>query len=205
MAKKQKRDNNFVSQRDILNFRPVINFIEPDQIEPEELQREQPTTLSSIQSDTDKLISDYGIIQNLADAAQSKIDTRSKDLKITLDPIADAHIIAAVQRHFDDPNKTDITYDDYKECLGHINSQANFSTIDQNDVISASQDQFRTDFGPYATDTGRPELQPNVQSIQPLDLSNFQIQQLEKLLELLTPGITTISTKITEDAIKKII
>lgn len=204
MAKKQ-RNNDFTSQRDILNFRPVISFVEPDQIEVEEIQREQPITLSDIQNDTNKLISDYGIIQNLVDAAQVKIDDRSKDLKIKLDPISDAHIIAAVQRHFNDSNKIDITYSDYKECLSHINDQANFSTVDINQVNSASQDPFRINFGPYASDSGRPELQPDIQSVQPIDLNNFQIQQIEKLLELLTPGITIISTKVAIDAIKKVI
>lgn len=204
MAKKQ-RNNDFTPQRDILNFRPVINFVEPDQVEQEPLEREQPVTLNAIQSDTDKLLSDYTIIQNLADVAQKRIDDRSKDLKIKLDPTTDAHIIAAVQRHFNDPNKTDITYADYKECLSHINDQANFSTVDPNDIDSASQDPFRINFGPFASNSGRPELESNVQSIQPIDLNNFQIQQLEKLLELLTPGITTISTKVAADVVKKIL
>lgn len=202
MAK--KKNNDFSSQRDILNFRPVINFVEPDQIEEEFNQEEPAITLDSIKSDTDQLINDYQNIVELSTVAQTKIDARSQDLVIKLDSSADAHVIAAVQRHFGDPNKKDITYADYKECLSHINQQANFSTVDQSEVDKASQDPFRLDFGPYGANSPRPELQDNLQSIEPIDIKNFQLEQLEKLLELLAPGIGTIATKVAIDEISKI-
>lgn len=203
MAKK-KKNNDFSSQRNILDFRPHIDFVEPDQIEEISVPREAPATIASVKSDTDDLINNYQVISDLANAAQVKIDNRSKDLVIKLDPQLDAHIVAAVQRHFNDPNKTTITYNDYKECLSHINSQANFSIVDQGEIEQSSQDPFRTDFGMFGNGSPRPELQDITQSVKPIDLKNFQLEQLEKLLELLGPGISAMATKIAIDEISKV-
>lgn len=203
MSRRIQQDQNFSQQRDILNFKPRINFVEPDQIDDELPVREQPVSLDSVKSDTDQLIADYAQIEDLSNLAQQRIDDRSAGLTIQLDSQADAHIISAVQRHFGDPNKTSITYDDYRECLDHINDQANFTLVDPAEVQKASQDQFRTDFGVFGADSPRPDLQSEAQSIQPVDLKSFQIQQLEELLKLLTPGITGIATKVAVDQIKK--
>lgn len=191
MAK--RKNQNFSSQRDILNFRPLIQFVEPDQIQNENIVRIEPQTIDSIKSDTDKLIENYKQIEDLSNQAQAKIDLRAKNLVVKLDPAADGHIIEAIRRHFRDPNKDTITYDDYRECLDHINDQANFSTRDDGVV----DDLFRTDFG----GSGRPELQPNTQTIEPINLADFKIDMIEKLLDLLGPGITKISI----DQIKKAI
>lgn len=191
MAKKRKQ-RSFRSERDILNFRPVIHFIEPDQIPDEHIVREEPQTLDSIKNDTDQLIQDYKSIVDLSNQAQARIDSRAKDLVVTLDP-SDGHILEAVRRHFGDPNKKTITFDDYRECLSHINDQANFSGPDD----SAVDDLFRTDMG----GSGRPELQPNTTTIEPINLDDFKSNMIEELLNLLGPGIT----KIAIDQIKKAI
>jgi hypothetical protein len=191
MASKQRKIQDFSEERDILNFRPNITFIEPEQIDEPTPERIAPVTLDDIKTDTDNLISDYRNIQDLSDLAQQRIDARSAGLTIKLDPAMDAHILAAVRRHFNDPNKSDITYEDYKECLEHINKTAinNFSTSDETQPF----DPFRTVFGGLGGN-GRPELEKNSQAIEPLNLDSFQSQILEELLKLLGPGMTKIAT-----------
>lgn len=202
---KRKKNLDFSDQRDILNFRPNINFVEPDQVEEVPIVRPVPVTLNTIKNETNSLIKSYKQIQELSILAQEKIDQRSSTIKIKLDPIVDAHIISAVQRHFGDSKKTEITYDDYKECLDHINQHSMDNFTSRNP--SANNDQFKTDFGGMGITGGlaRPELQTNVQSIKPIDLKLFQIEMIEELLKQLAPGITILSTKIAIEQIEKIV
>lgn len=197
-------------QRNILNFRPNIHFVEPDQIEDTKLPSTEPTlTLDQIKTDVTDLISSYKDVQDKADDIQSQLDEQAKNVVINLDPKQDSFIIQAIRRHFNDPNKTSITYDNYLFCLKEISDAglAQATTVDPNDITSAASDPFRDTFGALGTQSGlaRPELADHAQVIPPIDMDSFVVQQLEVLLEKLTPGITGIATKVATKIVKDIL
>ncbi len=200
MARKKKDKVDFVQERSVLDFRPNINFIEPDQIEDNHPPIVPETTIQQIRNNTDDLINDYKRIQDLCDLAQDRITDRAKNISIKLDPNLDAHVLDALRRHTGDPNKTEITFDDYLECLDHINEKSadNFTT-----ARTKIQNQFETGFGSLGFPPGlsRPELQEDTKSIDPIDLKSFQVQIIQELLKLLTPGITKIALDQAKKAI----
>ncbi len=203
MAKTHPK-TGFSEQRNILNFRPKINFIEPAQIpDIPPAAIEAPVTLEVLKVGLDSAIDEYKNIAQLADAAQLRIDERSKGLIINLDLSQDAIIINAVQRHFNDTSKTTISYDDYKNCIESIrkDSLSRVFTTSPQDVLAANNDPFRTSFGGIGKAPGmaRPELYNKIQAIKPLDLAKFTEEQLLKLgielLELFINGPVGILAK----------
>lgn len=196
-------------QRNILNFRPNIHFVEPDQVEDTKLPAPEPVqTLDQIKTDVVDLISSYADIQAKSDDIQSQIDDQAKNVVIQLDQKQDSFIIQAIRRHFNDPNKTNISYDDYIFCLKEINDAglAQATTVNTDDITSAASDPFRDTFGALGVQSGmaRPELSEHAQVIPPIDMDSFVVNQLEILLEKLTPGITGIATKVATKIVKDI-
>jgi hypothetical protein len=202
-----KHSSEFSSkQRNILNFRPNIHFVEPQQIEDNKLPfTEQTTSIDQIKQDVNDLIAEYGNLQVKADDLQTIIDSKSSTVEIKLDDNLDAAVLAALRRHFKDPNKSTITYNDYISCLKIINDAgiANATNVDQNDVLSSASDPNRIVFGTLNIDSGlaRPELASHAQVIPPLDMNNFQVEQLEQLFESLVPKITGLVTKLVPELV----
>ncbi len=197
-------------QRNILNFRPNIHFVEPEQVDDPKLPAPEPVqTLDQIKTDVSDLISNYKNVQTQADDIQSQIDDKAKNVIIQLDPKQDSLIIQIIRRHFNDPNKNSITYDDYVSCLNEINTQAlsQVTTVDQTDILSAASDPNRDVFGALGTQSGlaRPELSSHAQVIPPLDMNAFIEKQIENLLIKLTPGITVLSTEIAIKVVKDLV
>jgi hypothetical protein len=192
--------NNFSAQQNILNFKPDIYFIEPEQIEEDKLpQLKEAPTLNEIKADVVNLISNYKDIENIANDIQDEIDQRAANVSIKLDPVHDSFILEAVRRHFNDPKKTEITYDDYLHCINHINEtgSAGMPVVNQQDIISATNDQYRDIFGSLGLPSGlaRPELADHAQMIKPIDLTKFTGEQLSKLITILTPDINKLIIK----------
>ncbi len=203
MAKKPSKSFP-ANQRSILNFRPDIHFVEPDQIEDDKLpELPKPPTIDQVKTDVVKLIEDYKAISDKADELQKEVNDRAAGLVIKLDPNQDAHILDALQRHFNDPNKTEITYEDYLDCVGEINRSGaeRITTVDPNDVIAAASDQYRDAFGSLGMASGlaRPELQPHAQTIKPLDMKQFKSGQISTLFEMLKPSIADLIIKKIEE------
>ena len=206
MAKRVKKDTNFSKQRNILNFRPKIYFIEPDQIDEDTetfLGKKDPPDPNAIQTidenkeEVSSLIEEFKEIEELCDLAQERINTRAKDMIINLDPQQDAHIIDSLRRHFNDPTKNSITYDDYIHCLNQTyeQSESNFFEIDPKEIELGASDPFRNTFGSMGLESARPELDPKLQPIKPIDMASFQEDGIIKLFEMLKPLLTPFVVK----------
>lgn len=171
--------------RNLLNFKPNIVYIEPD-------QEKVPINPISIGIQPQEAEARIQKVQNLADtvnvlaaAVQAKVDAKAKDIKIKLDPKVDAATIAAMRRHFPDADEDAITYDQYRECKDHFRTYADLvakksrTTFEE---ISLARNQLKAgaiNIGgwgtPEASNGGlRPELEPKAVIVEPLDLDAFQ-------------------------------
>jgi len=105
--------------RDILAYRPKINFVEPD-IEPGEiLAKEEPPQREEISNTREKVKGLAKAVNTLATAVQARVDQKAKDMIIQLDPVTDAAVVQSVKRmygHEPGMNPNQITYTQYKEC-----------------------------------------------------------------------------------------
>ncbi len=180
--------------RDILTFRPVIDFVEPDQ-EPEEpnpveVPLDEPQA-EDIAARKERIRKIAKAVEVLGAAVQARVDRRAKDVKIRLDPVVDAATIQALKRQFpeDDDEKPDkdysISYDRYKICRDRIRVEgervALNATVSEEEIARAREalDRNEANIGGFgtreATDGSlRPELEPKARIIEPIDIDEFQ-------------------------------
>lgn len=195
-----KRD--FSSDRDIINFKPRISFVEPPQIEGEPpTAKPEPLTIDEVQRGIQELIDAYRRVEQIADITQARVDQRAKNLEINLDPLVDAPTIDSIKRAFPDKkDPTKITFDDYRHCLGELNSHAenNVPTLSQEDLDKALSDKLKTDFGGLGKPSGlnRPELDSASQIIKPINIPEFQKEAVEGTFNLMKPLITSLIKKL---------
>jgi hypothetical protein len=186
----------------ILNYRPTIAFVEPEQTpgEPHVVQPE--TTLDDTLNRADKVVADLNSIAALSDTIQQSVDAKVialGGLDIKLDPNRDFATIAAMKRRF--PEKKDpttISYNDYRAALDCLQMGAlALQQVDPKDVLNAQLDPFRTSFGGLDNVNGqnRPELS-SAANIQPLNIAAFQEQALLALFKMLEPLITKLIGKV---------
>jgi len=203
--------HDFEDQDHILNYRPKIEYIEPS---PEFFEYKAPVkapedTIDDLRDRTAKLAAGFRAVAALADLAQKRVDNRVEEtgsLQVKLDPVKDAHVIAAMKRKF--PHKTGdigsadvsgsvadptiITYEDYKQAIDCVrNSSAPPPGINPQDIQQAKTDPYRTDFGGFNNQQGenRPEISSAANSVSPLDLAVFQKAGILALFALLYPLI----------------
>lgn len=184
---------DFRSSRKILDFRPDIQFVEPDQLDVEPPPRLPPPTIEESRQKMQSIISAYKEIEVLADVAQARIDQRAAGFEVSLDPKVDAHIIAAIKRCF--PNKIDptkITFDDYKSCIKDLSQRAQ-DVSPAPDTAQAVLDTTKVDFGGLGLPSGlnRPDLDQDSQIVPPLDLDAFQAAGIAALFLMLLPQLKT--------------
>jgi hypothetical protein len=199
-------NNNFSSKDDfILNYRPQIEFVEPEQVPEEALPEKESigTSLDSTRDRTQKIIDGLRQIATLSDAVQKRIDQKvqssvgqatggsEKGLSVKLDPQKDFAAIAALKRRYPDRGDySSITYDDYRKALDcmQMASQAPL-TISPNDILAAQSNPLKTDFGGYSNQNGqnRAEISSSANSIQPINLEEFQKDSIISLFSLLRP------------------
>jgi len=197
---------DFDEEDDILNFRPHIEFVLPDTGEAADFlaPEDEGPTIDSLRKRTEDLIKNYKAVRKLADAAQTRVDTRVKaagGMSVKLDPTkaADASVIAAMKRCF--PEKADptvITYECYKKCLDSIRTsdqveKASDLVVKPEDIRAAKTDPLRTDFGGSKNRAGenRPELSSPGGGANNIDLDAFQAAAVIALFGLLLPMIKT--------------
>ena len=188
MAKK-----DFASTRGILNRKPKINFVEPEQVPGEQTPAvvvEAPLLERKIQVQT--LVNQYKRLEQLSDLAQKRIDTRAKNMKICLDPKTDGNIISALQRKFGDVGNC-ISYAQYKHCLDEI---SRIGARNASELIPKTglTDPFKTDFSGYTTENGT--LRPEVQFTSPIaeiDQEKFQKDAVSKLFKMMFPMLSKLS------------
>jgi hypothetical protein len=188
MAKK-----DFSSTRGILNRKPKINFVEPEQVAGEQVPVvEVETPLLERKAQVQQLIAQYKRVEQLSDLAQKRIDVRAKNMRICLDPRTDANIIDALHRKFGDVESC-VTYAQYKHCLDEISQ---IGQRNAKDLIPKAgvADPFRTDLGGYTTENGtlRPEVQ-FASPIEEIDQDKFQKDAVSKLFKMMLPMLTQLT------------
>lgn len=184
----------------ILNYKPSLNYVEPEQEpwEPPLTTEPEDETIDSLRDRTAKLIAGLDSVVKLADLAQKRIDNRvasAGGVTIKLDPIRDSFVIAAMKRQF--PEKEDpseITHDEYKVALDRINQSSSSATQQQitaQDLKDAQADPTRTDFGGLDNQAGenRTEISSPFDSVRPVDLDDFQKKAVLSLFKLMLPLI----------------
>jgi hypothetical protein len=181
--------------KNILNYRPSIEYVEPKQ------QEVVPTPLSELKTpslpQTDKLENLAATIDVLGAAVQAQIDQAAKDVAIKLDPAIDAAAIQAILRMFPEKS-TDttlyITYQDFKDCqdliASHAADLAKQASISPEDIANARKNIDTVVPGGYgtpaSTDGGlRPELSTKAQIVQPINMSDFQNDLIKILMNYL--------------------
>lgn len=134
-----KLDN---TDRNLLNFRPDINYIEPDV---------QPGVIDPVTEDLPQLedfLDKRRKVMKLAQAAdilatfmQARADEKAQNMVINLDPKVDALVIQTMIRRFPGANPNRITYPQYRACKDamreagqNIAKKANITPIQINAV-----------------------------------------------------------------------
>jgi hypothetical protein len=191
-------DTSFDREDTILNFRPKIRYIEPEQVDLDDQEVgvtaiEKPT-IDSLRDRTQQVISGYRASAALADLAQKRIDSRVSSaggMQIKLDPVKDHAVVAAMKRRFPDKeDPTVITYDDYRACLDKMNTNSPVPpAVTTADIQSAKNNPNKTGFGGYDNQQGenRAEISSPANSVQPLDLVKFQSAAILAAFALMRP------------------
>ena len=183
--------------KNILNFRPNINFEEPEQQESPIQAVEEDLTPQEVENKRIKIKNLADSVYNLARAVQLKIDNKSKDQIIILDSGMDNAVIKALRRSY--PNATNfdrITYEQYKTCRDRLRDYASRvalrSSITQDEIDSARSEMQNGKFTvggintQEATNGGlRPELDEKNRLIEPLDMEELQGELLKALFNML--------------------
>lgn len=192
----------FEVSRSILNDRPRIQYVEPDQVEGIQgsQQESQPIPIQTLSlesrlSRTEDLIAQYEGLERLAKIAEARLDQQASTATFCLDPVVDAHVIASLHRKFGNV-KACITYEQYKKCLEDIErlTHTSVGNLTAEDLEDAASDPGRTHLGGFTDQMGalRPELQ--FQSpIPPLDIDKFQKDGTKKLFKMLLPMLTKLA------------
>lgn len=186
------------SSRNILNFRPVIDFVEPEveSATPNPVALPSPIIDDFVEAEKVRLelFNLAESVDVLATAMQARIDLKAKDMTIKLDPLVDRAIIDSINRAYPDlESDQSITYDMYKQCRENIrlyaDAQADKNNLSEEEVEAAAQDPtgIAAIFNSAEARDGslRPERMPKAQLIDPIDINKFQISLLKILANLL--------------------
>lgn len=178
--------------RNILTFRPVIDFIEPAVEAAVPNPVEVPVVIDDI-VEAEKVRSElFNLAESvdvLATALQARIDLKAKDMVIDLDPIVDRAVLDAINRAHPDHDQNNIPYSMYKECREEIrlyaDKQADKNNLTEKEVEDAGKDPegMARIFDSAAAKNGsfRPERMPKAQLIEPIDIDKFQVSLLKIL------------------------
>lgn len=184
--------------RDILLYRPNITFIEPE-VEPQPPEPLPPTPLQieDIQQKRQEVKQLAKAVNALATTLQARADERAKGMAIKLDPKVDATAMQAMKRLYPEDDPTQITYDQYKQCkerMRQTGEDIGKQAIITTDDIIAARDQAASvaaindqevaasafnQLGGWNTEEAkngmlRPETNPKLQIVKPLDMAEFQ-------------------------------
>jgi len=179
----------------ILNYKPVIEYVEPpDEYLEDELIVIDPT-LDDLRDRTQKLMEGYKNLVELANLAEKRLDNRVKadgGLVMELDPDIDAATISAVKRKFPNEDPAKITYDMYKKALKCANKGAPpIPQVTADDIKRERTNPLKTDFGGWNAPPGDNRIEKQENNISPLDLGVFQTAAVIALFALLLPMISS--------------
>jgi hypothetical protein len=191
---KKPVDISFEQDDFLLNYRPQIGFVEPEQEILDTVPEPKVVSIDDTKNKTTELVNGLRTANELVKITQQRIDDRVNalgGLTIKLDPIKDHAIVAAMKRRFPDKiDPTQISYDDYRSVLGCV--QDNTITppeVSVDDIRNASQDPYRTDFGGINNQQGenRLEVSSTIQSIAPIDLEEYQKNAVLAVFKMMLP------------------
>jgi hypothetical protein len=160
---------NFTDTRGVLNRKPKIQFVEPNQIPGQQkVPAAIPPSIEVKQAQITELIDQYSRLETLSNIAQQRIDKRARDLKACLDPQTDVGVLASLRRKFGDVGPC-ITYEQYKICLQELSDISKKAAIKVTpaDLEAATNDQFRTTFGGLNEDGTISQVQGPVKPVDP--------------------------------------
>jgi hypothetical protein len=172
--------------RDILGFRPKIDFLEPDQ-EPSAphpvAPPPDPPSIDDVKERREEIRKFARSVSTLARVVQGLIDKEAADVTMKLDPNVDAAVIQAMMRTYGIPGP--ITYDHFKQCeenlKKHGEKTAKKATFSQQEITDAREAILRKDITiggigtVEATNGGlRPELDKRNQIVEPIDQDALQ-------------------------------
>jgi hypothetical protein len=164
--------------RNSLLYRPNIHYIEPEQ-EPEEPHpiKEIGDDLPLIQKQEELLALAEGV-DLLGKILQERIDEKSKNIKIKIDPVVDFQVMQSMCRlHnqsddlIDDCNFLEITYDQYRQSR-----EAIFKYGEELGLQARPDGPEEIDEDIFLNGGLRPELSDKAQVIKPIDMEEFRAE-----------------------------
>jgi hypothetical protein len=171
------------NDRDILQFRPNIEFVEPD-AQPGTIEGEDVLPLEEILQERANLKKFAKAVNVMAAAVQARADERAKTLVIKLDPNVDIDAVQAMRRKFPDQDPTEIPYATYRSVRNDIRNKGieiGRQAIIQPEEVRLARDELDSfipgDFGTELANTGglRPELDERAQVLSPINHTELQI------------------------------
>ena len=186
--------------RSVLEYIPDIRYVEPDVVSEDPAQLFVDPDPIKMQPAIEKAKAVQLFAQNIekiAEGAQEKADELAKGFEVVLKPkTEDVSAISAMRRQYPSENSKKITYDQYKKCKDHLRELANkisdkvlSGLSDENlekemNIISSGDVNLLLDMvGPG--ETNRPEEDPILEILEPLDLDEFQDLLLRYLVNIL--------------------
>ena len=185
------RNIDFVEADDILNYRPVIEYVEPEQ-EPGEYgtgDGDAPMTIEDTRKETEDVIAGYKAVEELAKISKDRINSRIKaagGVSIQMDPVKDSPLIAAIKRQFPKEDGSRITDDMYLECLRRMRESApDAPSVQQVDIQEALKDPLRTNFGGSENPAGtnRADIAALVDIVEPVDVEKFKDSMITQMIK----------------------
>lgn len=188
--------NSFDREDRVLNYKPKIEYEEPEQIPEERPIPESKTELAQLRNRTSDLVAGYQSVKGLVALAKTRIDNRvaaGGGMEVKLDAKVDAVAIEALKRCFPDaPDHTKITYEQYKICLTKMSKIGQLTPqVSQVDVDLAKQNPLLTEFGGLANQAGenRSEISSPAGNIKPVDTQKLQTAGTLALFKKMYPLI----------------
>lgn len=172
--------------RDLLEFRPRIEFVEPPAERGVITPQAIPIQLEDIQAERQRVKQMARAVEVLATATQARLDDKAKNLTIRLDRLADQDAIQAMRRHFPGQDPNVITYEQWRKCQDEIRArgleiarQALFTPEEIRAAGDAAQSgNFAIGgYGTLETNSGalRPEVDRRSIIIPPINIEEMQI------------------------------
>lgn len=191
---KKSVDISFEKDDFLLNYRPEITFIEPEQEVIDVFPEPESDSIDDTKDKVNELVAGLQTANELIKTTQQRIDNRVEalgGLTIKLDSVKDYAVVAAMRRRFPDKaDPTQITYDDYRAVLGCVQDNTiSPPQISAKDIRLASQDMYKTDFGGIENQHGenRSELSSAAESIAPIDLDQYQKNAILGIFKMMLP------------------
>lgn len=188
--------NSFDQEDRVLNYKPRIDYEEPDQIPEERVIPETKTELTQLRNRTVDLVAGYQSVRQLVTIAKKRIDDRvvaGGGMEVKLDSKVDASVISALQRCFPDAtDHTKITYEQYKTCLTRMSKMGQMAPqVSQAEVDLARGNPLLVEFGGLSNQAGenRPEISSPAGNIKPVDTQKLQTAGVLTLFKKMYPLI----------------